>query len=95
MTKKAFAILISILLFTFVFTFILKQYKPEITIASNLKDFPLLKSGWVGQRDNVASYVIDMLNPEEIFSATFTNTTGVKINLLFVYSVVYFSLQQF
>jgi len=85
MTKKAFAILISILLFTYVFTFAIKQYKPEITIASRLKDFPLQKDGWVGQRENVASFVIDMLNPEEIFSATYTNTAGIKINLLFDY----------
>jgi len=85
MNKKTFIILISILLFTFAFTFILKQYKPEITVASNLKDFPLQKGGWVGQRENVASFVVDMLNPEEIFSATYINTAGIKINLLFDY----------
>jgi EpsI family protein len=87
MTKKRFVILLSLLLFTFVFCLAIRHFKPKTSHPSSLENFPLQKAGWLGQKDNVARYIIDLLKPEKIFSATYTNASGSKINLLFDYFV--------
>lgn len=85
MTKKAFMVLLSILVLSSTFSYAIKQFQPKINSTSRLEDFPLQKDGWTGQREKVASFVVDMLKPEEILSATYTNEAGIKINLLFDY----------
>lgn len=85
MAAKTFIIFLSVVLLTFIFGFAIRNYRPEMSIDASFEDFPLQKNGWTGQKDNLIPAMIDMLNPTEIFSATYTDQTGNKIHLFFDY----------
>ena len=85
MGNKAFAVILSILLATFAFNFAIKYYRPTTAQNVDLESFPIKKAEWSGQRDIMPDYVIEMLNPQQIFSATYTNPKGIKIQLLIAY----------
>ncbi len=85
MARKTFIVLLSIVILTFLSGFAIRHHKPEISTGARIEDFPLLKDGWIGQKDNLIPAVIDMLNPTEIFSATYTDAVGNKVHLFFDY----------
>jgi EpsI family protein len=85
MARKAFVIFLSIQAFIFLFAFAIKYYQPQATGSTNIKEFPLEKGGWVGQHDDLIPQIVEMLNPTEIFSATYTNRKGTEIHLFFDY----------
>ncbi len=85
MPKKTFVILLSILLFTFGFTLAIKYYKPASAPVRNLDTFPLELGEWTGQMDQIDQSTIDMLTPDELFSATYVNASGHKVHLFFDY----------
>jgi len=85
MARKTFIVLLSIVILTFLSGFAIRHHKPEISTGASIEDFPLLKNGWIGQKDNLIPAVIDMLNPTEIFSATYTDAVGNKVHLFFDY----------
>ncbi len=87
MGKKAFFLILAILLVTFVVALTVKFYQPESTQTVNFDGFPLAKGDWVGQQEVVPAFVTDLLNPKAIFSATYTNSQGTQIHLLFDYFV--------
>ena len=87
MGKKAFFLILAILLVTFVVALTVKFYQPESTAAVSFDGFPLAKGDWVGQPEVVPSFVTDLLKPKAIFSATYTNSQGIQIHLLFDYFV--------
>ena len=87
MGKKAFFLILAILLVTFVVALTVKFYQPESTAAVSFDGFPLAKGDWVGQPEVIPSFVTDLLNPKAIFSATYTNSQGIQIHLLFDYFV--------
>ena len=85
MAKKTFLAFLSVLVVTFLFCSAIGYYKPQTSSRMEFKNFPMEKGGWVGQRDNLIPAIVEMLNPTEIFSATFTNPDGIKVHLFFDY----------
>ena len=85
MAAKTFIVFLSIVLFTFIFGFAIKHYRPETSTNAGIEDFPLQKDGWIGQKDNLIPAIVDMLNPTKIFSATYTDQVGNKVHLFFDY----------
>lgn len=83
MDKKSFTVIIIVLVLTFASTIILKQYHPESTAVVSFDNFPLELDGWVGSRKTIAPYVIELLKPQDIFSATYVNDKGFKVSLFF------------
>ncbi|MCP4705701.1 MAG: EpsI family protein [candidate division Zixibacteria bacterium] len=69
----------------FLLSVLIRNYRPDQIHEVDLSTFPLIKNGWVGQNHNIDQSVIDMLNPNELFSATYTNGDGVSIQLFFDY----------
>ena len=83
MDKKSFSLIIVLLVITFSITLLIKYYRPLSAGDVDFSDFPLELGEWRGEREDVSQAVIDMLNPKDIFSATYTNRDGVKVHLLF------------
>ena len=87
MGKKSFILILSVVLVTSVAALTLKYYQPDAATDVRFDDFPLVVGDWAGEREVVAPYVMDILNPKAIFSATYTNSQGVEVHLLFDYFV--------
>lgn len=85
MAKKTFLVFLSIIVITFLFCSAIRYYKPQTSYRRAFEDFPIEKGGWVGQGDNLIPAIVEMLNPTEIFSATFTNPEGIEVHLFFDY----------
>lgn len=85
MAKKTFLAFLSILVITFLFCSAIRYYKPRTSSRTEFENFPMEKGGWVGEKDYLIPAVAEMLNPTEIFSATFTNPEGIEIHLFFDY----------
>jgi EpsI family protein len=83
MDKKSFAKILTILILTFAIALVIKYYRPSSLGDVNLDNFPLIIGQWHGERDVVSQPVLDLLNPVDIFSATYTNSDGAQIHLLF------------
>ena len=83
MDKKSFSLIIGLLVVTFMVTLLIKYFRPPSAGDVDFSDFPLELDDWRGQRENISPTVIDMLNPKDIFSATYTNSDGIKVHLLF------------
>lgn len=83
MGKKPFVLVLSILIVAFGLAAVMQYYRPSSSIAVNFDNFPLEKGDWIGQRELVPDYAIDMLNPHDIFSAVYTNSQGITIHLMF------------
>ncbi len=83
MDKKPFAAILTILLLTFAIALVIKYYRPSSLGDVNFENFPLTIGQWQGQREVVSQPVLDLLNPVDIFSATYTNPDGVEVHLLF------------
>jgi len=85
MDKKSFSVIIIILFITFTVTTTLKYYRPESDIMVDFSDFPLELDNWRGVENNTPKYVLDILNPQDLFSASYVNDDGLTINLFFDY----------
>jgi EpsI family protein len=87
MGKKAFFLILIVLLATFVVTLTVRYYQPESTAVVSFESFPLSKGDWVGRQEVIAPFVMDLLSPKAIFSATYTNSQGIQVHLLFDYFI--------
>jgi EpsI family protein len=85
MARKTFVIFLTVLVFIFLFGLAIKYYQPEAAAIPDIKEFPLQKGGWIGARDDLVPQIVEMLNPTEIFSATYTNQRGTEVHLFFDY----------
>ncbi|NOY88705.1 MAG: EpsI family protein [FCB group bacterium] len=85
MDKKNFAVILIILLVTFSIALVIKYYHPSSKEDVNFDDFPMQLGDWQGERDIIPKYVSDLLNPEDIFSASYTNKDGIRVHLFFDY----------
>ncbi len=83
MDKKSFSFIIALLVITFSITLLIRFYRPPSAGNVDFSDFPLELGEWTGEREDVSLAVIEMLNPKDIFSATYTNPEGVRVHLLF------------
>lgn len=85
MDNKIFTIIIVILLLTFGFRFAVKAYEPNDPGKVSIEEMPLQKGDWVGEQEIMPGYVTDMLNPEQVFTAAYTNSRNRKVHLLVAY----------
>jgi EpsI family protein len=85
MEKKAFFGIIVILAATFFITAALRFYRPEVQKSANLKAIPLEKSEWVGTEYDINESAIALLNPDQLFSAIYTNSLGKSVHLFVDY----------
>ena len=85
MAKKSFIIMLVGLLATFGFGVTLHFYRPAAPKPVPLSSFPTAKDGWRAKSIPITADVIDMLKPDAIYNASFTDSQGVMIDLFFSY----------
>lgn len=85
MAKKTFITFLLVLFATFLFCSAVEYYRPRTSSSTKFEKFPVEKGDWIGQRDDLIPAIVEMLNPTEIFSATFTNPEGIEVHLFFDY----------
>ena len=85
MAIRTFIIMLSMIIMTFFFNMMIKYYRPQDPVNMSFDSFPLLKGEWIGERDSLAPTVVALLNPDQIFSATYTNKDEIKVQLFFDY----------
>ena len=85
MAKKAFIIILAILIVTFGFAYTIKYMKPAIGQVKDLNQFPLQHAGWAGRVDIIEQGTLDMLSPDHFYNATYVNRDGNRVQLFFDY----------
>ncbi|MFZ1685246.1 MAG: exosortase C-terminal domain/associated protein EpsI [Candidatus Zixiibacteriota bacterium] len=85
MAKKSFIVMLVLLLGTFAFGMTLKYYRPSAPKAVPLSTFPTSQDGWHARSIPITADVIDLLKPDAIYNAFFTDSQGVTIDLFFSY----------
>lgn len=85
MAKKTFITFLLVLFATFLFCSAVEYYRPKTSSITKFEKFPVEKGDWIGQRDDLIPAIVEILNPTEIFSATFTNPEGIEVHLFFDY----------
>ena len=83
MDKKSFYFCLSAVIITFVFTLFIKFYRPATAGDVNFDSFPMQIGDWNGVKEKVAPNVLALLNPQDIISATYRNSDGITVHLLF------------
>jgi len=85
MAKKTFFIIAVILVLTFVFAYTVKYIKPSQRQIKDLTTFPLVYNQWQGKLDYIDQASLNRLNRDQYFNATYSNSTGQKVQLFFDY----------
>jgi len=83
MARKSFIAAAAIVVVAFLLSTIVKHSQPDTVAEVNFDDFPVQKGDWTGYRDEIPDYAIELLNPIDIFSATYVNHLGEQVHLLF------------
>ena len=83
MDKKKFYFFLSAVILAFVLMLLIKFYRPDTAGNVNFDTFPKVIGEWQGKEEHVAPEILEMLNPEDILSITYTNAQGQSIHLLF------------
>ncbi|KAA3636957.1 MAG: EpsI family protein [Calditrichaeota bacterium] len=83
MDKKTFYIICTAIVLTFVFTLLLLYARPDTAGVVSLDDFPLEIGEWQGEKQFISDATMELLNPQAIISAVYTNKEGVSVHLLF------------
>jgi EpsI family protein len=60
---------------------VIKYRAPEALVSGGWSDFPLIKEDWTGKEDVVSQGVINLLKPDHIFNANYTDDDGNRVNL--------------
>jgi EpsI family protein len=85
MAKKPFLIMLIALLVTFGFSAVITMYRPGSVKTVDLTKFPTTLGEWQGRVLVIDKGVIDLLSPDAIFDAIYTNKIGTEIELFFSY----------
>lgn len=85
MAKKTFILMLAILVVTFGFISLIKYYRPGERPQVDIASFPMDKSGWQARPFPMSETVMELLNPDAIFNALYTNQQGAQIDLFFSY----------
>jgi EpsI family protein len=85
MDKKPFAIILIILLLTFLATVVLRYYRAPVERSVSLEMISLSGGGWIGQLDQLPKPVIDLLSPDHFFSASYTDNSGFVVQVFVDY----------
>ncbi len=83
MDKKSFYISLIVIALTFAMTLLIKFYRPETAGNVNFDSFPLEIGDWKGTKETLDPQILELLNPQAIISATYVNSEGISIHLLF------------
>ena len=81
MDQKKFLIITVIIALSGLAGWGIKYRAPEALVAAGWSDFPLVKDDWTGKEDIVTQGVIDLLKPDHIFNANYTDDNGNRVNL--------------
>ncbi len=85
MAKKAFLIMLALLLATFAFSAALQFGRPAVERHIDIRQFPMAKGDWKAQTLPIEQGVLALLRPDIIFNALYTNSTGSRVDLFFSY----------
>lgn len=85
MAKKTFIIMFVVLAASSAFGLIVKFYRPAAPKPIPVTSFPSTKGDWNAKTIPITGGVLDMLKPDAIYEAFFTNSGGVTIDLFFSY----------
>ena len=85
MAKKAFLIMLALLVATFGFSTALDYGRPATGRHIDIRQFPLTKGDWKAQTLPIEKGVIAMLRPDAIFNALYVNSSGNRVDLFFSY----------
>lgn len=83
MDRKSFIAVAVFVVVTFLATAAVKYGQPVAATDISFDSFPLKKGNWTGQRYEIPSYVTELLNPIDIFSGAYANSSGEQVHLLF------------
>ena len=81
MDRKTFFIIAVVILAGGLAGGLIKYQSPKALVSAGWTDFPLGKDDWLGNEDVVSQGVIDMLKPDHIFNANYTDNDGNRVNL--------------
>ncbi|PWB76142.1 EpsI family protein [candidate division GN15 bacterium] len=85
MAKKAFLIMLALLLATFAFSAVLQFGRPATGRRIDVRQFPAAKGDWQARTLPIEQGVIAMLRPDVIFNALYSNAAGNRVDLFFSY----------
>jgi len=85
MEKKNFFIIIAVIALTFLLGATLKFYRPGVDKQASLASIPLEKDDWVGNEFQFDESTLQLLNPDQVFSAVYTNELGKNVHLFVDY----------
>lgn len=85
MAKKTFYLMLAILVLTFGFISAIKYLRPASGSRVDISPFPMNKGGWTAKPFPLSQTVMEMLSPDAIFNALYTNPQGEQIDLFFSY----------
>jgi len=81
MDRKAFLVTTAVIVLSGLSGWAIKYRSPEALESRGWGDFPLVKDNWRGQEESVIQGVIDLLKPDHLFNANYTDELGNRINL--------------
>jgi EpsI family protein len=76
MEKKTFVIFLCLIAGTFAATQLVSRYRAPVGIQADLEKLPLSKGEWVGRLEALPQPIVDLLNPDELFAASFHDPDG-------------------
>jgi EpsI family protein len=85
MEKKSFIIILSLISITFAFTQLITRYRAPAGLKADLSGIPLTEGEWMGRHDELSEPLVDMLSPDELFSASYVNQNGNRVQLFVDY----------
>jgi EpsI family protein len=85
MAKKIFLTFLAVLLVTFAFGLLIKFYRPDTSTKVDIGQFPLQIDGWNAETLPLSQNVLDLLDPDAILMAYYTNQEQLGVELFFSY----------
>jgi EpsI family protein len=85
MEKKPFIVILIILIFTFLSITAIRYFRVSVSQNASIENLPLSKGDWIGKNDNMSSEIVELLSPDQLFSASYVNKKGNKVGLFVDY----------
>jgi EpsI family protein len=85
MAKRPFIVILVVIGLVLAFRLTLRYYRPTASAPTPVSAFPKELNEWKATSIPIAADVIDMLKPDAIYNATFTDSQGVAVDLFFSY----------
>jgi EpsI family protein len=85
MEKKSFVAILVIFALTFVLCTVIRYYRAPVGREVTLVKLPLVKGQWNGHVDDVSPEVREILDADQLFSASYISLSGGKVQLFVDY----------